>query len=185
MTDGEGDIRAGGHLQTNILYTLYHLPKRSFAMSQQSTFQILHKHFNEPVCSRGFLVGLFIGIAAWFWGRSPLPALALKFASGFGGLLASVLGVVLVLAVTALLTKNRTRYLAYGYFQKVLPWVLGKLLRATSVFLGLIVAAAVCWGCTGSSNALKTVVYGMVLGSMLAYCWSGLVVISDDLAKRA
>jgi len=110
-------------------------------MSQQSTFQILHKHFNEPVCSRWFLVGLFIGIAAWVWGRSPLPALALKIASGFGGLLASVLGVVLVLAVTALLTKNRARYLAYGYFQKVLPWVLGKLLRATSVFFGLIVAA--------------------------------------------
>lgn len=153
-------------------------------MSRKSTLQILHSHITMSIFSTWFVVGLLIGVSAWTWGCSPLPALALSVAAGFGWLLIFALCTTVALALTALLMKNRAAYLAYYYFQKLLPWVFGKLLRSTSVFFGLVAVAAVCSIVSGSEKAFLAALLGGILGSTLMYCWCGLSLISDELTKR-
>jgi hypothetical protein len=154
-------------------------------MARTSTLKILRPHFNMPASLSWFAVGLVVGMSAWVWGRSALPASALAIVSGFGGMLVLPLCVTGVLAIIALSMKNRVGYLAYGDFRNVLPWMLGQLLRSASVFFGLVVVAAVCWGVSGNGNALATAMLGMVLGGALTYCWGSLVLMSDELANRA
>lgn len=172
-------------IQVDFCYTYHHLPKKEIYMSPLSMFQFALMHVKAFLCPRTFVIGMSIAGAAWMWGRSPVPVWALKFFSGFGGLLVFSLCVATLLALIALFKKDRTGYLAYRIFQRILSWLLPKLLRSVSVFFGLVPVAAICWVVSGSGKALMAALMAMVLGATLAYCRMGLKQIAADLAKRA
>ncbi|GJJ03411.1 hypothetical protein RugamoR64_39490 [Duganella rhizosphaerae] len=151
-------------------------------MVQESTLAVLRPHFHSSVSLRWFAAGTAVGIYAWEWGQSPLSAWALKLVTGFGALLVLPLCVVSILAIVALMSKNRMGVLAYGDFRNFLPWVLAKLLRSASAFFGVVVVAGVCWCVSGSVNALVVASLGSFLGGALAYCWGGMLLIAQDLA---
>lgn len=80
--------------------------------------------------------------------------------------------------------KGCVAHLAYGDFLNTLRWGLPGALRAVSVLPGVVVVATVCWQTTGSGNALQTALGGVQLALFLLWCWGGLIVIADHLAKR-
>lgn len=153
-------------------------------MIQESTLAVLRRHFNWSLSLHWFSAGAAIGICAWVWGQSQLSAWALKLATGFGALLILPLFVIVMLAVVAAVAKSRMGVLAYGDFRNLLPWMLAKLLRSASAFFGVVIVAGFCWCASGSINALYVVVLGSFFGGALAYCWSGMVLIAQDLLLR-
>ena len=153
-------------------------------MVKESTYAVLHRYFDKTASLKSLAAGVVIGIPGWIWGESPVPAMALKFVSGFGWLLIALVFAAITLSFMAFYLKGRVGRLAHGDFQNALRWGHPKLLRAISVLFGLVSIAAVCWGLTGSINALKTVLLGALLVGTLFWCWGGLAVIADELSRR-
>ena len=155
-----------------------------FLMVKEPSYAVLLRYFDKTASLKGLAAGVVIGIPSWIWGESPVPAVALKFVSGFGWLLIALVFAAIILSFMAFYLEERVGRLAHGDFQNALRWGHPKLLRAIAVLFGLVVIAAVCWGVTGSINALKTALLGALLGSTLFWCWGGLAAIADELSKR-
>ena len=153
-------------------------------MTKESTYIVLLRYFDKTACLKWLSAGIAIGIPGWIWGESTIPALLLKYVSGFGWGLIALVYAAIILSFMALCLQGRVGHLSHGDFQNVLRWGHPKLLRVTSVLFGLVLIAAVCWGITGSVNALKTVLLGTLLSSALVWYWVGLAVIDDELLKR-
>ncbi|HWK61211.1 MAG TPA: hypothetical protein VNT00_07310 [Eoetvoesiella sp.] len=153
-------------------------------MFNKSTLALLFKHFDKTVCLKWSTIGVFVGILGWIWGQSKIPTTILKFASGFGWMLIAPMLVASILFLVAYFSKGRKSHLAYGDFQNAVAWAHPKLLRAISVFLGLMLSAAVCWAVTDSIYALKTVLLSALLNGVLLWIWAALLVTADELSKR-
>lgn len=148
------------------------------------TFNLRFRHFRDSTSLLWFGVGLGIGLLGWRWGTSLLAVWAFKLTAGLGWSLVVLLLAASIVALLALHAKGRVAHLAYGDFLNTLRWGLPGALRAVSVLSGVVVVATVCWQTTGSGNALQTALGGVQLAVFLLWCWGGLIVIADHLAKR-
>ena len=152
-------------------------------MVHQSTLDHLRSQFDATACMRWGAAGAAGGLCAWRWGTSPVSSWGLKLVTGFGASLVLPLLAATLLAVAARTLTRRAGALAYGDFLNVLPWLLAKVQRAASAFARVVVVAALCWGITGSTNALAVALLGSLFCGAFAYCWAGLVVIAQDLSR--
>lgn len=152
-------------------------------MTQPAILSLLRAHFNTAAHVRWLAAGVVVGLCGWRWGASPVCAWSLKLVTGFGPMLMLPLLVGIALAGVARTMSSRTGTLAYGAFRKLQPWLLAKMLRAASAFVGVAAAATVCWGATGSTNAFATSLLGSLFAVTFAYSWAGMVIIAGDLVQ--
>lgn len=150
-------------------------------MAHQSTLILLRSHLDTTACMQWFGAGAAVGICAWRWGTSPVSAWGLSVANGFGASLVLPLLITILLAIVARTVPSRTGLLAYGDFLNLLPWLLARLQRAAFAFFGVVVAAMLCWGITGSIHALEVALLGSMFGGTCAYIWASMVFIARDL----
>lgn len=152
-------------------------------MRHQCAFPLLRSHFDTAAHLRWLSAGGVVGLCAWRWGGAPISAWGLQLVTGFGATLVVPLLLAIVLAIVARTRNNRAGTLAYGDFRNLQPWLLAKMLRAASAFMGVAAVATVCWYITGSAHALATALLGVWFAGVFAYCWAGMVIIADDLIQ--
>lgn len=152
-------------------------------MHKESTLKIALYHLDMTVAVRWFSIGAAIGIAGWIWGTSSIPVWALIIATGFGWTLLILLLTEVLLSFIAFHSKRRVGHLAHGDFMNFFRLVHPGLLRAGTVFLGVVVIAVFCWVVTDSGKAIGTALYGSLLAVALLWCWGGLAWIDSELRK--
>lgn len=83
-------------------------------MIKEPTYKVLLWHFDKSASLKWLVTGIAIGITVCIWGGSPIPAFALKLASGFGWVLIALILVAIVLSLMSFYLKGQSGHLAHG-----------------------------------------------------------------------
>lgn len=130
-----------------------------------------------------FAAGLAIGLLGWTQGSSRLPSVGLKLTSGYGALLLLQVVLLVVLFLLARYARPVIARFAAGDFHNLQRGTLAGLTRAGGVLLGMATVAILCWGVTGSRNALASALIGGIIAAVLLWFSAGLITFEKHLLR--
>lgn len=130
-------------------------------------------------------IGVFIGVFAWIFGENISSANMLKSNSSFGKEMVFSLLALALLALIAVVSKGPAARIAFKGLEYAMRIKHQNLLKASTVFFGVVIAAFACWVFTDSAYAIKSALKGLILSANLFFCWYGLKIIFDELINRS
>lgn len=159
----------------------FFVPKKGI----KSTLDLLKSQFSFSAFLTWFALGMIIGGISWISGESIIPIVMLVLLSGISLWTIFEIVFVSVVAVIALKSKNeRLRMLAKGDVDNFSEGVINKTFKATTILLGLITAATLCWYVTNSVNALATGLYSFSFLISFLYFWISLILMNSEVSKK-